>query len=102
MRINTLNRRHLEDAPRPGMGQSFEEFEAELHSAIAKLHVSDENVTASDSHIPHTEMSAEMRTYTESQIRLQPGARDAQAGRRRPAEDPRPPPVARSPGRRRS
>ena len=66
MHINTLNghNRASIEASRPGMGESFEEFEAELHSAIAKLHVSDENVTASDSHI----------SYTESQIRLHPGS----------------------------
>lgn len=76
MHINTLNGRNRasSEASRPGMGESFEEFEAELHSAIAKLHVSDENVTASDSHISYTEMSPEMRAYTESQIRLQPGS----------------------------
>jgi flagellin-like hook-associated protein FlgL len=56
------------------MGESFEEFEAELHSAIAKLHVSDENVTASDSHVDHIEMSAAMRTYTEHQIQLHAGS----------------------------
>lgn len=76
MHINTLSgrTRASNEALRPGMGETFEEFEAELHSAIAKLHVSDENVTASDSHISYTEMSAAMHIYTESQIRLHAGS----------------------------
>ena len=37
-------------------------------SEIANLQVSSQNVTASDSHVAGTEMSAEMRAYTESQM----------------------------------
>ena len=84
MRINTLKSHDphagyrvgtaSNEALPPGMGESFEEFEAELHSAIANLHVSDQNVTASDSHSNHMEMSAEMRTYIEDQMELQAGS----------------------------
>jgi hypothetical protein len=84
MRIITLNGRNdldaghrvdavSTDAPPVVAGDSLEEVEAALRSEIANLQVSRQNVTASDSHVSGTEMSAEMLAYTESHIQSQAG-----------------------------
>jgi len=49
------------------------EINAALRSAIATLQVSSQNVTAADSYIAGTEMSADMRAYTESQMQSHAG-----------------------------
>jgi len=74
MRINTLKSgkdlggtresRHSRDSEE----RAPSDINAALRSEIANLRVSSQNVTASDSHVAGTEMSAEMCAYTESQM----------------------------------
>lgn len=47
---------------------------AVIKSAIANLEVSNQNVTASDSHLTDIEMSPELVTFTKDQILLRAGA----------------------------
>ena len=74
MRINTLKSgKDLGDTRESRHSRESEErapsdINAALRSEIANLQVSSQNVTASESHAAGTEMSAEMRAYTESQM----------------------------------
>jgi len=74
MRINTLTSGNDLGATREALHsrdseeRAPSEINAALRSEIANLQVSSQNVTASDSHVAGTEMSAEMRAYTESQM----------------------------------
>ena len=74
MRINTLNSGNDLGETREALHsrdseeRAPSEINAALRSEIANLQVSSQNVTASDSHVAGTEMSAEMRAYTESQM----------------------------------
>jgi flagellin len=80
MHISTLNRHNdLEDTRASASAAQTaarepSEVQAALQAAIANLKVSSENVTASDSHLPDTEMAPEMLTFTRSRILRQAGA----------------------------
>ncbi len=83
MRITTLNRPATNESPKSPLStrSALQAAERELSgvravikSAIANLEVSNQNVTASDSHLTDTEMPPELVTFTADQLLLRAGA----------------------------